>query len=663
MGTQKQTSNLLQIFSRVLIDKGALNIHLPRWVIFIVDLSLVFYAYLMMMILSRNVFHLVVDEGLEYRIFFTLFVYGFSAFLFKIYRGTVRYSGMNEIVRLFNYTLCSSFIIWAAYEFIPKLSNFKPLPLFWIICHGAIAFFFVFGFRIIVKYTYYFVSHYNGTKREQIIVYGSDAKMLAQTNALLLDETSKYKPIAIIDPVNILVGKSIYGVSVVKGGLTKSELQELKKRTGAYYILFLADDLNKLKPLDIDNLLDSGFKLLSVEGDMEYNQKNKQKSAQVHDIRIEDLLNREVIKTNNMIVAEKHKDRTVLITGAAGSIGSEIAWQVANCNPTQLIVLDQAESPLHDLELRLRKAFPNLNLIVFIGDVRNKIRMEELFSQFNPEVLYHAAAYKHVPMMERYPAESVRVNVMGTKILADLAVKYNTRKFVMVSTDKAVNPTNVMGTTKRIAEIYVQSLYLSLAYLKEERKKRTRFITTRFGNVLGSNGSVVPLFKDQISKGGPVTITHKDIIRYFMTIPEACRLVLEAGCMGKGGEIFVFDMGEPVRIYDLAKRMIRLAGLVPGENIEIIETGLRPGEKLYEELLNNEELTMPTHHEKIMVAKVREYDYSLVRDSVNEMIEEAITGNNYEVVRKMKALVPEFKSKNSIYEELDKEPELVEELV
>lgn len=660
MQKENMFAQILKLFSRSLLQKGALNIHLPRWVIYITDLTLVFYAYLTMLILSKNIFHLVVADGLRYRLFITLVVYGLSAYLFKIYRGTVRYSGINEIVRIFNYTLLSSILIWILYRFLSLKTSLTPLPLFWIFCHGALSFFFVFGFRIIVKYTYHFVSYYAGNKKEPIVIYGADSKMIGHAKALLVDEGSKYKPVTIVDPLKILVGKSIHGISVVNFALTSSDLKELRVRTSANYILFSADEIKGMKPQEIDVILDSGFKLLSVADNMEYGKSQKKSSTSIYDIRIEDLLNREVIKTDHTIVAEKHNGRNVLITGAAGSIGSEIAWQVANFNPSQLIVLDQSESPLHELELKLRKAFPKLNLVVFIGDVRNQIRMEELFMLFTPEVVYHAAAYKHVPMMERYPAEAVRVNVMGTKMIADLSVKYNVRKFVMVSTDKAVNPTNVMGATKRIAEIYVQSLYLSLVSSKADHSKRTRFITTRFGNVLGSNGSVVPLFKDQIAKGGPVTVTHKDIIRYFMTIPEACRLVLEAGCMGKGGEIFVFDMGEPVKIYDLAKRMIRLAGLTPGENIEIVETGLRPGEKLYEELLNNEELTLPTHNEKIMVAKVREYDYTIVQLAISDIIDEAINGNNYEVVRRMKDFVPEFKSKNSIYEKLDKEVELME---
>lgn len=636
-----------------IIRTGALNIHLPRWVIFCVDLSLVFYAYLIMVFIFRDILKLQLNGSVGLRMGITMVVYAISARLFGIYRGTLRYSGFNELARLFGYVLFSAMTTWLLYLLYSQQIGILSVHPFWVFIHGAISFLLLFSFRIAVKYTYYFVVHIGGSgMRKRLLIFGSDPKSISIMQGMVLNERSSYRPVAMLDPVDILVGKSINGVKFVAYKENRELLLKLKQTTEADSILFTERQLSELKQSEIDLLLECGFKLFSIASHEEYGTKSKNKGV-VYDINIEDLLNREVIKTNNAVVAEKHVNRAILVTGAAGSIGSEIAWQIAKFNPKQLIVLDQAESPLHELELKLRNAYPDLHLTVFIGDIRNSKRMNELFECFRPEVVYHAAAYKHVPMMERYPAESVRTNVMGTRILADLAVKYEARKFVMVSTDKAVNPTNVMGATKRIAEIYVQSLFLSLEYLTHKHRKRTRFITTRFGNVLGSNGSVVPLFKDQIAKGGPITLTHKDIIRYFMTIPEACRLVLEAGCMGKGGEIFVFDMGEPVRIYDLAVRMIRLAGLIPEKDIAIVETGLRPGEKLYEELLNDEELTLPTHHEKIMAAKVRAYDYEEVSTKVDQLIEEATAGHDFEVVRQMKSLVPEFKSKNSIYEELD----------
>ena len=374
---------------------------------------------------------------------------------------------------------------------------------------------------------------------------------------------------------------------------------------------------------------------------------------QLKSLQIEDLLDRDPIQLNNKIKARKLQGKNVLVTGGAGSIGSEIARQVASFNPNKLIILDQAESPMHALKLELLEKYPDLDFEFTICDVANRNRLRILFDTFRVDVVYHAAAYKHVPLMERNPSEAILTNIFGTKNLADISVKYNVGHFVMVSTDKAVNPSNVMGATKRAAEMYVQSKYFD--QFKKEKANTTRFITTRFGNVLGSNGSVVPLFKKQIEAGGPVTITHPDIIRYFMTIPEACQLVLEAGAMGKGGEIFIFDMGEPVRIMDLAEKMIKLAGHTVNEDIEIKITGLRPGEKLYEELLNDTSKTLPTHHEKIMISEDVENDYDQINGYVSAIIKAAMNNNNHISVAKLKALIPEFKSNNSEFEILDLE--------
>jgi len=381
---------------------------------------------------------------------------------------------------------------------------------------------------------------------------------------------------------------------------------------------------------------------------------------QIQKIKIEDLLERDPIKINDDHILNQTKGKRILVTGAAGSIGSEIASQLGKYEPQMIILCDQAESPLHNLQLDLQDEFPNQVYHTYIADIRSTKRMRLLFETFKPHYVYHAAAYKHVPMMENHPLEAVQTNVMGTKNLADLAVEFQVEKFVFVSTDKAVNPTNIMGATKRIAEIYVQALNNHLESLSNG-DVNTKFITTRFGNVLGSNGSVIPRFRDQIQKGGPVTVTHPEITRYFMTIPEACRLVLEAGAMGQGGEIFVFDMGKSVKIVELAKKMIRLSGFKPNEDIEIKFTGLRPGEKLYEELLNDLENTLPTHHEKIMIAKVRENNYNIVSLKLAELKLRLATQNKNEVVYQMKLIVPEFKSKNSIYEQLDKEIELSNE--
>ena len=413
-------------------------------------------------------------------------------------------------------------------------------------------------------------------------------------------------------------------------------------------------NINPLKDLGI--FIDNNIRVLTTPYFSNYDPQSednniKQRIGAIESIKVEDLLERPAIHINMENVRNILSKKVVMITGAAGSIGSEIVKQVATHNPSGIILLEMAESPLHDLMMELKSFFPTVKFIHVIADVRNMTMLEPIFKEYNPDVVFHAAAYKHVPLMEDFPPQAILTNVLGTKNIADLSVKYGVQRFIMVSTDKAVNPTNIMGASKRIAEIYVQSLFLKLA---KEHANCTKFITTRFGNVLGSNGSVVPFFKKQIAQGGPITVTHPDIIRYFMTIPEASSLVLEAATLGNGGEIFVFDMGQPVKISDLAKNMIRLAGYVPGKDIEIIYTGLRPGEKLYEELLNQKELTIPTTNEKIMVAKVREYDFDEVNAAIEQLIHSAQKGKIFPTVQLMKEIVPEYKSKNSIYEKLDK---------
>ena len=426
-----------------------------------------------------------------------------------------------------------------------------------------------------------------------------------------------------------------YGVVSTRILLSK---KIVKSRSGLIFFIFNGDTMMLSTPY---------FTNFSIEQE---EQNIAQRVGRIEAIKVEDLLDRPAIRLSDEQIGGMLRSKTVMVTGAAGSIGSEIVRQVAQHNPHAIVLVEMAESPLHDLFVELHPQFPEIQIIHIIADVRNLDMLEPIFKEYQPDIVFHAAAYKHVPLMEDYPAQAVLANVLGTKNVADMAVKYGTKRFVMISTDKAVNPTNVMGASKRIAEIYVQSLFLKLI---KKNADCTKFITTRFGNVLGSNGSVVPYFKKQIAQGGPVTVTHPDIIRYFMTIPEASSLVLEAATLGNGGEIFIFDMGQPVKISDLAKNMIRLAGYVPGKDIEIVYTGLRPGEKLYEELLNQKELTIPTSHEKIMVAKVRKYDYDDVTTSIDQLIQCAKEGKVFPTVQMMKNIVPEYKSKNSIYEQLD----------
>ncbi|WP_349681730.1 nucleoside-diphosphate sugar epimerase/dehydratase [Sphingobacterium sp. UBA7249] len=569
-----------------------------------------------------------------------------------MYTGIIRYTSAIDSIRILSTIIFSVFVLLVIKLIIQANEIERNIPTALIIFFALFSFLILTVYRTIIKIFFLYTKKVNGT-RKKTLIYGAGDLGIAVKRTLDHDVRSKNAIIGFLDDNDQKINKVIDGTKIY----SSKKFNHLINTLNIEEVIIASHNIPSERKNEITDIaLERNVSILTLppvkkimNGDLNPNQIQK--------IKIEDLLERDPIKINDDHILNQTKGKRILVTGAAGSIGSEIASQLGKYEPQMIILCDQAESPLHNLQLDLQDEFPNQVYHTYIADIRSTKRMQLLFETFKPHYVYHAAAYKHVPMMENHPLEAVQTNVLGTKNLADLAVEFQVEKFVFVSTDKAVNPTNIMGATKRIAEIYVQSLNNHLDSISNG-KVNTKFITTRFGNVLGSNGSVIPRFRDQIQKGGPVTVTHPEITRYFMTIPEACRLVLEAGAMGQGGEIFVFDMGKSVKIVELAKKMIRLSGFKPNEDIEIKFTGLRPGEKLYEELLNDLENTLPTHHEKIMIAKVRENNFNVVSLKLAELKERLATQNKNEVVYQMKLIVPEFKSKNSIYEQLDKEIEL-----
>jgi FlaA1/EpsC-like NDP-sugar epimerase len=508
----------------------------------------------------------------------------------------------------------------------------------------------LFLYRVVVKQTFelYFLEK-TRDKLIKTIIYGTDANAISVANALKFETPSRFKIVAFVDKNNQNASKRMLDLPIL---VQRKKLSALMRSVGAEGIVIADKGLSKEEKLAIiDQCLEFNYKVYTIPSVSDWEDQNEI-SKKVKNIQIEDLLEREPIVLDSISISKQLKDKTILVTGAAGSIGSEIVRQLLSFSPKKIVILDQAETPLHHISLEVDGIKAQTIIRTVIADIRNKGALEKVFKQFRPQMVYHAAAYKHVPLMEENPSQAILTNVDGTKNLADLSCQYGVKKFVMISTDKAVNPSNVMGASKRIAEKYVQSLQLK--YKESNDLNATKFITTRFGNVLGSNGSVVPLFTKQISEGGPLTITHPDIIRYFMTIPEACQLVLEAGSMGNGGEIYIFDMGKPVKIIDLAKKMIKLAGFVPDKEIKIKIVGLRPGEKLYEELLNDTSKTLPTYHEKIMIAEELQVEFEDLHSHIEELIGIASFFDNDDIVAKMKKIVPEFISMNSSYSELDK---------
>ena len=564
-------------------------------------------------------------------------------FNFKTYSGIVRYTGVQDAFRVTFSLLVSTGVL--GFLSLVSLANdktFISLPLVTLIVYAIFSFLNLIAYRVLVKYAFNYLRNSKMTPKN-VIIYGAGEAGFATKRVLDHDISSKIRVVAYIDDNPRKESKVVDGVRIY----AYEDLDQLLKMYDIDEIIISTFSVPASRRSQlIETCLDQNITILTVPPlDKWINGQFSKRQLQT--IRIEQLLERDPIKLNQEQLDKQITGKRVLVTGGAGSIGSEIVRQLLNFNPATIIVCDQAETPLHELELELKATNKNTKLVFFLGDVRNKARMMELFETFRPQIIYHAAAYKHVPMMELSPAEALLTNVGGTRLIADLSLQFKAQRFVMVSTDKAVNPTNVMGASKRLAEIYVQSL-------SRREGIETRFITTRFGNVLGSNGSVVLRFKDQIAKGGPVTVTHPNIIRYFMTIPEASQLVLEAGAMGEGGEIFVFDMGKPVPIVDLARKMIRLSGLVPNIDIEIKYTGLRPGEKLYEELLSDAENTISTHHDKILIAKIREEKIEGLETHFEELFTYAgQAGQSMAMVSKMKELVPEFVSNNSVFEKLD----------
>ncbi len=634
--------------------------YLPRWAVFLIDIFLVSISTLLTILiivdLTANYYNLL-DFPLKALLIILVNILFFL--VFKTYAGIIRYSSNIDALKLMLATICS-FITLVIINYLTYfIVGQKIFLIGGLLINLWISFSMLFLFRLSVKQVYEYFKIANKTEvLLRAVILGADENAISIAGALDLENPRRFKIVGFLTRKKHNKSLRILDKPVIK--FTTAVHAQVKAFRASAVILSENNFTSEEKFAIVENCLEHNIKVFNAPIVSSWEDEDKPIAQTVKTLQIEDLLEREPIKLDTENKVAQLTGKIILVTGGAGSIGSEIVRQVAQYNPKKLLILDQAETPLHHLQLEVESKFPGLDYKCIVCDVGNQQRLELMFQNHKIDVVYHAAAYKHVPLMEENPHEAVFVNIAGTKNLADLCVKYKVGHFVMISTDKAVNPSSVMGASKRAAEMYVQSLFHSQE-LKDE--KVTKFITTRFGNVLGSNGSVVPLFKKQIAKGGPVTITHPDIIRYFMTIPEACQLVLEAGTMGNGGEIFIFDMGAPVKIMDLAIKMIKLAGYIPNQHIKIKITGLRPGEKLYEELLTDECKTLPTHHKKIMIGidKVQDYDY--ISYSIEEIIKSAHELKNDKVVIKMKELIPEFISNNSSYEILDREAEQARKLI
>lgn len=621
---------------------------LPMWIILLMDVVTVIISCLVAYILrfkfisyyweSSVINHTIVWGVLVNLIFFRVF---------RTYSNVLRFSSFVDVLNVF-VSLSFSYGILIVFAFLLRVCFGIKLMSVTILFIAYVLNFAMMAFSRMAVKTFFEMMNFDRSHSANVFIYGAREAGVNIAKAIRVNLRNHYRLRGFVADEPELINKVIMKVRVYPND--ESLLQNMDEH-GVQTMIVSPAKMDELKKSDLANrLLEHNVRLLTAPPLSEWN--GQLNSTQLKEIQIEELLQRDPIVIDIRRVASHLEGKRVMITGAAGSIGSEIMRQVASFNPYKLILVDQAETPLHDIRLELQDRWRDIDAETIVADISNATRMESIFRQYRPQYIFHAAAYKHVPMMEDNVSESIQINVFGTRTVADLAVKYGAEKFVMISTDKAVNPTNVMGCSKRICEIYVQSLAKKLQ--AEKKGPFTQFITTRFGNVLGSNGSVIPRFRDQIQKGGPVTVTHPEIIRYFMTIPEACRLVLEAGSMGNGGEIYIFDMGKPVKIVDLAKRMITLSGRT---DVKIEFTGLRHGEKLYEELLNVKELTKPTYHKKIMIANVREYDYEDVSKRIQKLIDVSYTYDQMKIVAAMKELVPEFISQNSCFEVLDPKKE------
>jgi len=626
--------------------------YLPRWGVLFLDLLLCTIAFWISVWIGSSYFNYdsdipqILPIGQQYLVILIVQTLAFG--LFNTYAGILRYSTFTDMLKVLLANVSTGIAIVIFNYAMDWSTGMHPIFNTIVAIYVPVAFVLLFTLRVAVK-TFGEVLQQYGNGSPRVLIYGIKYAGVSIAKMLRSAGNTPYRPVGFISDGEH--GFEVAGLPVLQ---LNEKLFDWMKARKIQHVIVSPLKMREINPAkDLQIFIDHNIRILTTPYFTSVDNPNDidaQRIGRIDAIRIEDLLERPQIEVSTENVRQIIQGKVVLVSGAAGSIGSELVRQIQQYNPQVTILLEIAESPLHDLSLDLQKQFPEARFIPVIADVRDRERIEQIFSELRPDVVYHAAAYKHVPLMESYPNEAVRANVLGTKNMADMAVKYGTERFVMISTDKAVNPTNIMGASKRIAEIYVQSLFHKL---QKENPQCTKFITTRFGNVLGSNGSVIPYFRKQIAAGGPVTVTHPEIIRYFMTIPEACTLVMEASTLGNGGEIFVFDMGKPVKILDLARNMIRLAGYTPEKDIPIVFTGLRPGEKLYEELLNQKELTLPTSNSKIMIARVREFDYNEVSQRIDLLIETSHQNKSFTTVKMMKELVPEYISKNSIYEQLD----------